>query len=746
MTLLKYLLHTGLMTAVLLTACSRQPKGVAPEEGQKREFGRIDSARLSKVDHEPDVWLTSGRDGNGSYFSPLKDVDPNTVRRLGFAWEYPLDTTRGLEATPIVVDGVMYGVGPYGRTYGLEAKTGKKLWTYDPQIDGQYVRYSCCDAVSRGLAVWDGKVYVGALDGWLHAIDAGTGKALWKVDTLIGRGPRFQYTITGTPQIAGKVVVIGNSGADFSQRGYVSAYDLETGALKWRFFTVPRDPKLGPPDQPHLVAALKTYDPRHQWEYGGGGTVWDGMGYDREHELLYVGTGNLTPFNLKQDGRHGGDGLYAASIVAIHADSGTLAWYFQPTPGDQWDYDNTQKMILADLKIGGASRQVLMQASKNGFFYVIDRVTGEFISAKNYVFVNWTAGLDPKTGRPRPAPAADFTKEPKLIYPSTPGGHNWQPMSYDPVTGLVYIPTLEAGQVEIETSNRPIGYYHGLYTVVPIYTEDYDPVALRDMFGSLPSLEALAKVAGVPRDAGAVPKSLSVLRAWDPVNQRLVWEQPIAVLGWSGGGVMSTAGNLVFQGDTGGTLTVFAADSGRVLERVNVGTSIMAAPMTYKIGGEQYVAVMAGLGGGLGLYTPFGSQTAAFKYGNAGRIVVFKLDGGEVPKPTLVADEPFVQPPAREGDPETISKGALLYTKQCSRCHVMGRGILPDLRRMSASTHSLFYDIVLRGAYVGKGMGRFDDVLNEGDARAIHAYLVSEAWTAYETGREKSSQPQIGVH
>jgi len=735
-----------LAAALLLVACTRQTASqtiAAPPPTPSLSSGRIDAARLANVANEPDAWLTSGRDGNGSYFSPLKDINADTVGRLGFAWDYHLSTTRGLEATPIVVDGVMYAVGPYGRVFSLDAKSGKELWTYDPQIDGQYVRYTCCDAVSRGLAVWGGKVYVGAVDGWLHAIDAQTGKTLWKADTLVGRSPKLQYTVTGAPQIAGDVVVIGNSGADFSERGYVSAYDLQTGAFKWRFFTVPHDPKLGPQEQAHLDAALKTFDPRHQWEYGGGGTVWDGMGYDAEHRLLYIGTGNLAPFNLKLDGRRGGDGLYAASIIAIHADTGELAWYFQPTPGDQWDFDNVQKLILADLNIDGSARQVLMQASKNGFFYVIDRVTGGFISAKNFVFENWTRGLDPKTGRPTPTEAVDFTHTPKLVYPSTTGGHNWQPMSFDADTGLVYIPAFEAGQVEIESSKRPIGYFHGMYTVVPVYPEDYNPAALKDLFGSLPSLESLRATAGVRGKGGGIPKTVSVLRAWDPVHQSLVWEQPVHVPGWSAGGVLSTAGNLVIQGDTGGTLTVFAADTGRILRRINAGTSIIAAPMTYKIEGQQFVAVMAGLGGGMGLYTPYRPQTAAFKYGNDGRIIVLKLDGCDEPKPALVVDEPFTKPPPREGTPESIAQGAMLYTKQCSRCHVMGRGILPDLRRMSAATHSIFYDIVLHGVYVRKGMGRFDDVLSESDARTIHAYLLSEAWTAYETAGVKSAQPQI---
>ncbi len=413
-----------------------------------------------------DEWAASGRDIGGSYYSPLTDINRDNAGKLGFAWEYQLGTKRGLEATPIVVDGVMYAAGNWGRVYSLDAATGRERWTYDPQPDGQWGRYACCDAVNRGLALWKGKIYVGSLDGYLHALDAATGKRLWRVDTLIGRDRHLPYTSPGAPVVAGNVVVIGNAGADFKGvRGYVTAYDLDTGAKKWRFFTVPRDPALGSQDQPHLVRAVKTWDPRHRWEFGGGGTVWDGMSYDPELNLVYIGTANGSPYTIKEGGRHGGDDLYAASIIAIHADTGRMAWYYQVVPGDEWDYDSTQKMILADLNIEGRPRKVLMQASKNGFFYVIDRATGALISAKNFTFVNWTRGLDPKTGRPIPNPGAEYVASPKLIFPSLAGGHSWQPMSFDPKNGLVYIPALEAPMVYIETAaaagRRDRRQFHG---------------------------------------------------------------------------------------------------------------------------------------------------------------------------------------------------------------------------------------------------------------------------------------------
>jgi quinohemoprotein ethanol dehydrogenase len=674
---------------------------------------------------EGDQWLANGRDVGGTYFSPLKDVNTDDVGQLGFAWQYKLGTSRGLEATPIVVDGVMYAVGNWGRLYSLDAATGKEIWTYDPQVDGQWGRYACCDVVNRGLAVWEGKVFVAALDGFLHAIDAATGRQIWKTDTLIGRAQHLPYTITGAPVVAGRVVVIGNAGADFQGiRGYVSGYDIESGAMKWRFYTVPRDPKLGPQDQPHLTTAVGTWDPRHRWEFGGGGNAWDGISYDPQLNLVYIGTANASPYTIKENGRHGGDDLYASSIVAIHADTGTMAWFYQVVPGDEWDYDSTQKMILADLSLDGGRRKVLMQASKNGFFYVLDRETGALISAANFTFVNWTQGLDPRTGRPRPNPQAEYVGTPRLIFPSMAGAHSWQPMSFNPVTGLVYIPSLEAPMVYIETAKRPAGLIEGNFTVAGLFPEDYDPAALKPLFGSLPALADLSK--GVP--PGEV-QSISVLKAWDPTHQRLVWERASQAL--AGGGVLSTAGNIVVQGNAAGVLSVLDATTGQLLKTIDVGTSIMAAPMTYRVAGEQYIAVMAGYGGTGGLFAPFAPRTAAYKYGNEGRIVAFKRGGPDVPKPPAVSDSPFVQPPPREGTRQDIAHGQVLYNRFCGRCHSMGRGELPDLRRLSPPTHAIFYDIVLNGAYSPKGMGRFDDVLSKKDAQDLHAFLVDQAWDTY---------------
>ena len=379
---------------------------------------RVDAQRLADADagREPDQWLTPGRDGAGTYYSPLDAINDKNVERLGFAWDYKLGTRRGLEATPVVVDGVMYAVGNFGRVYALDADTGRERWTYDPKVDGQWGRYACCDAVSRGLAVWQGRVYVVSLDGFLHAIDAGTGRLVWRVDTLPVRAPgEFHYFVTGAPLLAGDAVVIGNGGSDFKgARGSVSAYSLDSGKFQWRFYTVPRDPRLGAQDQPHLDAAVKTWPAKYDWSMGGGGTAWDGLAYDPDRRLVYFGTGNASPYHGEHDPQGPGDALFVASIVAVDAASGKLAWYFQEIPGEGWDYDTVNKLVLADVEVGGKVRPAIMQASKNGFLYVLDRASGEFLSGKQYSYVNWTQGLDPITHRPIAAAAADWGRRARV--------------------------------------------------------------------------------------------------------------------------------------------------------------------------------------------------------------------------------------------------------------------------------------------------------------------------------------------
>jgi quinohemoprotein ethanol dehydrogenase len=712
--------RSAILLLTLLACAAGCQRSTVPAEVTAPPAAAVDAARLAAADREPDQWFTTGRDAGGTYYSPLDAINEGNAARLGYAWDYATRTSRGLEATPVVVDGVMYAAGNWGRVYALDAATGRELWTYDPEVDGQYGRAACCDVVNRGLAVWRGRVYVASLDGYLHALDARTGRRVWKVDTLPERhATGFNYFVTGAPVVAGDLIVIGNGGSDFrGARGSVSAYRLDTGAFAWRFYTVPRDPKLGPQDQPHLTEAVKTWPARYDWGNGGGGSPWDGIIYDAETKLVYIGTANASPYHGQHDPAGPGDELFVASIVAIHADTGTLAWYYQEIPGEGSDYDTTNKLVLADLSVQGAARKVIMQASKNGFLYVLDRRTGEFIAANTFSYINWTKGLDPKTHRPIVEPNADWGRGPRLMYPPATGAHGWQPMSFDPKTGLVYIPVIDAPMVYVDTTRRPAGLIEGNFDLAFFFVEDYVPADLKSLFGPLPSLESLSE--GKP-----LPKSRGFIRAVDPLTGKVAWEQQTESL-WDGG-VLSTGGNLVFRGDAAGFLNVYSATTGALLKRVDVGTSIMAAPMTYRVGTVQYVSVMAGYGGGV-LFLPFPANSAAYRYGNAGRIVTFRLDGGAVPKPPEVSDDPAPPPPKREGTATTIARGEVLYSRFCSRCHSFGRGLLPDLRRLTPEKHALFYSIVLEGAFKAKGMARWDDVLSRDDAGAIHAYLVDQAW------------------
>jgi len=661
-------------------AQAKQKKPAAPDT-----YGQIDLKRLLAADRHPEDWLTTGRDFGKGHFSPLAQINKETVARLGFAWDYDTHTNRGLEATPIVVDGVMYTSGSTGTAYALDAKTGKELWAFDPKADLRVNRRACCDEVNRGVAVWQGKVYVASFDGRLFALSARTGEIAWQVDTIFDK--KRGYTITGAPEIAKNVVVIGNAGGEYDARGYVSAYDLETGKLAWRFFTVP--PAPGQPfENPELEMAAKTWDPKSNWDMGGGGTVWDAMVYDSELNLLYFGTGNGTFFDQSKRSPAGGDNLFIASILAVNPDTGRLVWYYQEVPGDQWDFDVVQPIILTDLNIGGTVQKVLMQASKDGFFYILDRKTGKVLSADKYVPVTWADHVDLKTGRPvEAANARDYKNAfngKEFISPSPMGGHNWNPMSYDPQKGVVYIPEIENGQ--------------------------------ESMFSGK-----------------------AFLRAWDPIRSKTLWEVPMSDW-WDRPGVLATAGGLVFQGTGPGHFCAYDSDTGKKLKDIDVGTTIVAAPMTYSIDGVQYVAIMAAWGGGGWSFVH--PQSAVYQRGNEGRIIVFKLDGGATPIPPLLPPPgPIPQPPPLTASADTVRHGQMLFGANCASCHVnQPGGLASDLRRMSPESHEAFHQIVLGGVLKSAGMPPFDGVLTPEEVDAIHVYLISISWDAYKAQQAAQSK------
>jgi quinohemoprotein ethanol dehydrogenase len=690
--------------------------------------GDIDWTRLKNADSEPQNWFTGGRDKDGTYYSPLTLINDKNVDKLGFAWAGDLGTARAQEATPIVVDGVMYASGTWGYVYAVNAATGKELWRYDPDVPGQVGRNPCCDVVNRGVAVFKGKVYVASLDGRLHALDAATGKQIWEVDTIVDHS--LTYASTGAPQIAKNVVMIGNAGGDMDfggVRGYVTAYDLETGQQKWRFFTVPPAPGQ-PLENPELAIAEKTWDPNRGPIYKGGATVWDGFSYDPDLNLVYFGTGNAAPYDARQLGPKNGDDLFAASIVAVNPDTGRMSWYYQTTPGDHWDYDAVQKMVLANVKIDGKPQRVLMQANKNGFFYVLNAKSGKLLSAKNFSFINWATKVDMKTGRPVLAPASNWYDKPSNVYPSWAGAHTWPPMSYNLKTGLVYIPVVDVPSVWVDMAHNggSVKYLNGFFSANGVITDDsYDAESMKELFGHMPSLQELKAA-----HKGKLTREL--IRAWDPIKQKPVWEHETS----SGmrnydGGIMSTAGNLVFQGRGSGELWVYAADTGKVLKTIQTGNHIMSAPMTYAVDGVQYVAVQVGYGGTAMATSAIQPSSAALKYENTNRIITFKLGGGEVPTPAPRVDPDFPKPPEQTASVEQIKHGEVKFTEQCVRCHMFGPSITPDLRKLTPETHAEFKNILLHGARSANGMGNFSDLLSESDVEDIHAYLIEQERQGY---------------
>ncbi len=674
----------ALALLALVSAC----RGSTPLRSE--EASEVTDATLANADSDQDDWLTHGRTYAETRFSPLDQIHDGNVAELGLAWTYAIGSTRGVEATPIVHDGVMYATGSWSVVFALDARTGRELWRFDPKVPGEAGARACCDVVNRGVALYAGRVYVGALDGRLIALDARSGARVWEVQTT---DPALPYTITGAPRVVKGKVIIGNGGADVGVRGYVSAYDALSGALAWRFYIVPGDPSL-PMESPALERALPTWKGGEWWKVGGGGTAWDSFAYDPELDLLYVGTGNGGPWPQRLRSR--GDNLYLSSILALRPNTGELVWYYQTTPGDMWDYTAVQQMILADLPIGGRVRRVLMQAPKNGFFYVLDRETGELLSAENYVPVTWAEGVDLSTGRPIEAQGARYGSDPKHIYPGPVGGHNWQSMAFDPETGLVYIPTLE----------MPFSYRDDPdFTFEPgRFNSGIDPIA-----GSL------SMVSG---------RVVSALVAWDPLRQAEVWRVEHAHV--SNGGVLATAGNLVFQGTGRAAFAAYRATDGAKLFEAPTGTGVVAPPITYRVGREQYVAVLAGLGGGLAMASgdPPPETVAS---GNAGRVLVWKLGGSaRLPAVERPASEPVAPIEARL-DPARVERGKKLYFRHCSPCHgpaAIAGGFLPDLRSSRPPVYEALGAIVLEGGRLDRGMPAFGSVLGAEDVADLRDYLL----------------------
>ena len=681
------------LIVIAMVRCANPQPGT--EEHIKAVTAIVNDDYLAHADDHPENWLSYGRNYAEDRFSSLNQINNENVSRLGLAWSLNLETTRGVEATPLVMDGIMFLSGPWSIVYAIDTRTGKNIWTYDPQVSGATGEKACCDVVNRGVALYKGKVYVGTLDGRLVSLDAANGKQVWEVLTV---DTTKAYTITGAPRVVDGKVVIGNGGADLGVRGYVTAYDAETGEQKWRFYTVPGDPSK-PFESKAMEMAAKTWAGDY-WKYGGGGTAWDAMAYDPELKLLYIGTGNGSPWNWFHRSNGTGDNLFLSSIVALNPDNGELAWHYQTTPGDHWDYTATQNLILTDITIDGQVKKVIMQAPKNGFFYVLDRTNGKLLSAEPYTYINWATAIDKSTGKPIETDFSRYEKENAVISPGPTGGHSWQPMAYSPITKLVYIPVFYSSTTY---GNDPNWKYseRGWNTATGV-----------------DSKKSTREDKSAPANMGQ-----GRLIAWDPISQKEVWKVDHTAT-YFNGGVMATAGGLVFQGTADGRFVAYDATNGDKLWEANVGSGAIAAPATYIVDGKQYVSIAVGWGGVGGLF--LGTFT---KENYPGTIFTFALDAKATP-PDFYSTKP------RElinldvtASKEEIAKGAALFGKYCSTCHGLWnpKSMIPHLTYSSESTFSIFENIVLQGMYLKKGMPNFGDRLDKEDINNIKQYILHTA-------------------
>jgi quinohemoprotein ethanol dehydrogenase len=697
------MLHRWLRTSIAAAlgatllggAANAQTKGTP--DHIKAVTSAIDSAAITANTATSKDWPTYGLDYAETRFSKLNQITAENVKDIGLMWTYNLESIRGVEATPLVVDGIMYVSAPWSVVHAVDTRTGKRLWTFDPGVDREKGYRGCCDVVNRGVALYKGKVFVGAYDGRLVALDAATGTKVWEKDTVIDR--KMSYTITGAPRVFNGKVVIGNGGAEYGVRGYVTAYDAETGNQAWRWFTVPGDPAK-PFEDDSMAAAAKTWDPAGKyWVNGGGGSAWDTITFDPDLNMVYIGTGNGSPWNRNLRSPGGGDNLYLGSIVALNADTGKYLWHYQETPGDNWDYTSTQPMILADLTIDGAPRKVVLHAPKNGFFFVIDRTNGKFISAKNFVDVNWATGYD-ASGRPIEVPEA---RSPDKSFDSIPGpfgAHNWHPMSFNPQTGLVYLPA-QGVPLNLTGEKTLVQNAQG-----------------SNKFGGTTGWNVGFSLNAEP------PKNppFGRLIAWDPVKQKEAWRAEY-IAPWNGG-TLTTAGNLVFQGSADGRFIAYNAKTGEKLWETPVGTGVVAAPATYVVDGVQYVSVAVGWGG------VFGITQRATDREAPGTVYTFAI-GGKAPLPAFTKYQIGNLLTGVKYDPAHVPEGTSIYVNACATCHgvpgVDKGGNVPNLGYVPTETITNLKDIVFNGPFKDKGMPDFTGKLTEADVVKIQAFIQGTA-------------------
>ena len=654
-------------------------------------------------------WTAVGGAADEANYSRLTQIDSGNVDKLGLAWSFDLPGEVTLEATPLAVDGVLYFTGSYAAVYAVDAATGQQLWKYDPQTwkrDPAKMHFSF--GANRGAAYENGKIFAAALDGRLFALDAKTGKELWTADTI----PKGMGMIsTGAPRVMNGKVIIGNGGADFGARGYVTAYDTTSGKQLWRFYLVPGRPEQNKGDAA-MEAAAKTWGPDFWKHTGGGGTAWNGMTYDAEKNLIYVGAGNAGPYDPQlRDPGSNGDNLYTSSIVALDASTGKYVWHYQETPRDSWDYKATPNITLATLNIDGKPKKVLMHAPTNGFFYVLDRDNGKPISAEKATVVTWAKGVDLKTGRPIEEPGIRYPTGGITVWPGAVGGHNWQPMSYNPKLGLVYVPMQQIG-LKISRGKQSANAFNVMGLMV-------EPVIEKPGDGK------------------------GSLVAWDPVAQRQVWKVQHDEL-WNGG-VVATAGGVVFQGLADGWFKAWDGKTGSELWKFNAGLGIIGAPISYTAGGKQYVSILVGYGGTSAAYGEF--MNVGWKYGaQPRRLLTFALDGKAAipasPPPDKAVDA--LDDPALKLDEADVKAGWALSVR-CAACHGVGMQSTgtpgPDLRESGVALHlDTLSELLKNGALLERGMPRFE-MLSDTEIRQLHAYIRARAREALGTRKTNSSAP-----